>query len=848
MDDTRISQLTFNEPLSGREFIPTVQYTPSISALQTTYTNPGALADFILGEFVNSLYPPGVVIPYAGALAETTIPEGWLMCDGASALSADHPRLFNIIKYTYGGSGEVFVLPDLREKVVVGHCSTSMDNNFYDIESSWPKTQNARLGHKGGERTHVLTLDEVPVKNTTVSVPGVPVLAPKQSVPVAPPKNATSKPTASFKTITKYKASERIIVSSELPQFWETQAVEQQVKIRLFVPENTSRRIYFSLQGDKFVVNHDFGDFRSTKADPDIRLYFQETIPGTNVNEYCSSSHSTVGLANYVETPFNMFTYGAEMAVGFQPTPINVKSHRYNDTQKKWTVIGNSTAKSSVFPMSDYMTYQLMNQLLFTTNVTMTVYKENTEVLSTGAGKRIKGFAASSTGKIIQRPTSDNLYKTIFSINENEDGSFSSGTYLAVLKFTGSKPVSIALNNTWSHEIVPSHRRNPYTTTLKGNDNWLNWWNFKDMGNVSAKNGSDGLINNTSTFAKSSDTRSLRTYPGGALLLSTYKNTELLYHYSGVGREIIIDFNRLLPDKKVTQHKNRIHVSGAWWTVQQVTRNGAVANGFDQATLKQLANTNSMDTWSKEYKAPINIIYKKNQTHTFEDKLDKDNYSELFTLIPDQNGDILWKFTPLTTRTVNGNIATTAPSSLLYDLNIYLRTEYDVNTTYVMTPPCTKYIGNVECVPKRYADRSDYISTTAGQQSTSNWEYWDFSQSSAPSPITLKDVAGTALNSNNSIKYDKIDQTDFVDTIDTSFANVAAILPTVTTPLPVTPSGTPPAARAIVSSGFTNAVTVAIDTSKLNPNNKVVAMGGDVFDAGVNITQPHILMNYIIKK
>jgi hypothetical protein len=116
MDDTRISQLTFGEPLFGSEFIPSVQYSPAISALQTVYTTPSAISNYILGEFIDAfaLYPTGVVVPYAGIVSDN-IPTGWLLCDGNSALSADHPQLFNIIKYTYGGGGDVFFLPDLKD-------------------------------------------------------------------------------------------------------------------------------------------------------------------------------------------------------------------------------------------------------------------------------------------------------------------------------------------------------------------------------------------------------------------------------------------------------------------------------------------------------------------------------------------------------------------------------------------------------------------------------------------------------------------------------------------------------------------------------------------------------------
>jgi microcystin-dependent protein len=47
---------------------------------------------------------------YAG----TTPPAGWLLCDGASVSRTTYANLFAAIGTTYGGTGTVFNLPDLR--------------------------------------------------------------------------------------------------------------------------------------------------------------------------------------------------------------------------------------------------------------------------------------------------------------------------------------------------------------------------------------------------------------------------------------------------------------------------------------------------------------------------------------------------------------------------------------------------------------------------------------------------------------------------------------------------------------------------------------------------------------
>lgn len=74
-------------------------------------------------------FPTGVVLPFAGS----SIPNGWLLCDGSAVSRVVYPSLFNVIGETYGaGDGSTtFNLPDLREAVPKGAGSTGLSNRHY---------------------------------------------------------------------------------------------------------------------------------------------------------------------------------------------------------------------------------------------------------------------------------------------------------------------------------------------------------------------------------------------------------------------------------------------------------------------------------------------------------------------------------------------------------------------------------------------------------------------------------------------------------------------------------------------------------------------------------------------
>lgn len=87
---------------------------------------------------------PGMVQAYVG----TSLPSGWLWCDGTSVTSASYPALFNILTnsgtiFPYGGSGTTTSTPDLRSKLARGRSGNTITTN----------TVGANTG-AGGTHTH----------------------------------------------------------------------------------------------------------------------------------------------------------------------------------------------------------------------------------------------------------------------------------------------------------------------------------------------------------------------------------------------------------------------------------------------------------------------------------------------------------------------------------------------------------------------------------------------------------------------------------------------------------------------------------------------------------------------
>jgi microcystin-dependent protein len=90
--------------------------------------------------------PSGVIQAYGGS----DPPAGWLICDGSSYSRNSYPTLFAVIGKKYGGSdtASTFSVPDLRGRTPVGLDLTQTE---FDV-----------IGESGGEKTHTLTVAEMP--------------------------------------------------------------------------------------------------------------------------------------------------------------------------------------------------------------------------------------------------------------------------------------------------------------------------------------------------------------------------------------------------------------------------------------------------------------------------------------------------------------------------------------------------------------------------------------------------------------------------------------------------------------------------------------------------------------
>ena len=63
-------------------------------------------------------------------MAVGTTPSGYLQCNGASLSTTTYSALFNVIGYTYGGSGSNFNVPDFRGIFLRGNGTNGFDSAY----------------------------------------------------------------------------------------------------------------------------------------------------------------------------------------------------------------------------------------------------------------------------------------------------------------------------------------------------------------------------------------------------------------------------------------------------------------------------------------------------------------------------------------------------------------------------------------------------------------------------------------------------------------------------------------------------------------------------------------------
>ena len=98
------------------------------------------------GSITGDTLPIGSITAYG----KETAPANWLICDGSAVSRTSYADLFAVIgtKYGEGDGSTTFNLPNLKGRVPVG-----LDGGDTDFNE---------IGKTGGEKTHILTTDEMP--------------------------------------------------------------------------------------------------------------------------------------------------------------------------------------------------------------------------------------------------------------------------------------------------------------------------------------------------------------------------------------------------------------------------------------------------------------------------------------------------------------------------------------------------------------------------------------------------------------------------------------------------------------------------------------------------------------
>lgn len=87
---------------------------------------------------INVIPPVGSIVPFAGS----TVPDGWLLCDGSEKSQSTYADLYSAIGTTYNSgysstTSGYFRLPDLRGILLKGAGTTNRSNNSKDALNNY---------------------------------------------------------------------------------------------------------------------------------------------------------------------------------------------------------------------------------------------------------------------------------------------------------------------------------------------------------------------------------------------------------------------------------------------------------------------------------------------------------------------------------------------------------------------------------------------------------------------------------------------------------------------------------------------------------------------------------------
>lgn len=140
MDSVKISELNELTVAKTDDLIPIVDTETG----ETKKIKASVLGN--VGGITGDTLPIGSMVPYGNE----NPPTNWLICDGSEISRFTYSDLFNVIGTSYGeGDGSTtFNLPNKKGKISVGLDTSDTDFNT--------------IGKTGGEKTHTLTIEEMP--------------------------------------------------------------------------------------------------------------------------------------------------------------------------------------------------------------------------------------------------------------------------------------------------------------------------------------------------------------------------------------------------------------------------------------------------------------------------------------------------------------------------------------------------------------------------------------------------------------------------------------------------------------------------------------------------------------
>jgi len=107
------------------------------------------------GQYLTSVQGinTGLIIPWGS----TSVPSGFLECNGQSVSTTTYAALFAVIGYSYGGSGASFLVPDLQDRTTVHKSNTK---NLASTGGANTVASSGNIGGNAGATT--LTTAQIP--------------------------------------------------------------------------------------------------------------------------------------------------------------------------------------------------------------------------------------------------------------------------------------------------------------------------------------------------------------------------------------------------------------------------------------------------------------------------------------------------------------------------------------------------------------------------------------------------------------------------------------------------------------------------------------------------------------